>query len=450
MTVWYVAVLTLALAAFAVLLYVWLSRTLYRHHDQELLASGDRISRLLTHTPLDDAAIAATLRSIDGPAPRFLMVRNDRGELIYRSPVLQVAEPTIGQHEALVHAAAHAPRDAEFFTVSLERSGPVRFICTPIERRPAAYVQIGSPLGDVPATLRAVAVASAVLVPLVVLLASYGGWAIAGRALAPISSIDSTLRAIEATDLSQRVQVKPFDRELRGLVVTVNGLLDRLDRAFRDLREFSANASHQLKTPLAVMKGTIEMARREVPAASGVFDDLEQDVNDMSAVVTDLQTLSLADADVTGKAHVDLSATYADAAEILSLIAESKGVALTCEITPSIHVNGDSIKLKQVLLNVGDNAIKYTPAGGRVAISLSAHNGCAILRVSDTGIGIPADQLPRIFERFYRGSAANGAARGTGLGLAIAKRIVEVHGGSIDAQSRVGLGADIEVRLPSA
>lgn len=448
---WYVGVLTLALSAFAILLYVWLSRTLYRHHDQELLASAHRVAHLLTETALDESAIASTLTSIDVPTPRFLMIRNQQGELMYRSPVLQVAEPSIGRHEALIHAAAHAPRDPEFFSVTLERSGLVRFICTPIERTPAAYVQIGSPLGDVPATLHAVGVASLVLWPLVVLLASYGGWMIAGGALAPIASIDATLRAIEATDLSRRVEVTPFDRELRGLVATLNGLLGRLERAFRDLRDFSANASHQLQTPLAVMKGAIDLGRRDTASHEGaaVFDELEQEVDELSHVVTDLQTLSLADADADGHGQVDLSAVCAEAAELIALLGESRGVQVDIDVAAGVHVAGDALRLKQVLLNLGDNAVKYTPAGGRLSIHLSSQSGAAVLRVADTGIGIPADQLPRIFDRFYRGPSAKGTTRGTGLGLAIVKRIVEVHGGAIEVTSERPNGTAFVVTLPN-
>ena len=214
LTLWYVAALSLALSAFATLLYVWLGSTLYQHHDGELRTNSERIARLLASVPLSESAIATALKDIDA-APRLLMIRNGQGELIYRSPVLQVAEPTIGHHEALIHAAAHAPRDPEFFTVTLERMGAVRFICTPIDRTPPTYVQVGNALGDVPTTMHAIAIASATLIPVVILLTSFGGWMIARRALAPIDAIDSTLRSIEATDLSRRVDLRPAD--LRGI-----------------------------------------------------------------------------------------------------------------------------------------------------------------------------------------------------------------------------------------
>lgn len=381
------------------------------------------------------------------------MVRNDRGDLIYRSPLLQVAEPSIGHHEALIHAAANGPRDPEFFTVALERSGPVRFICTPIERSPAGYVQIGNALGDVPTTMRAVALASAILVPIVVLLTSFGGWLIAGRALRPIGDIDATLRAIEATDLSRRVELHPTDRELSGLVATVNGLLTRLERAFKDLGDFTADASHQLKTPLTLMKSRIELARRRPAALSPAWlDDMDEEINDMSTVVSDLQSLSLVDADsqTSTPVDVDLSTLCDEAAEILEALGELRGVTLVTDIAPALVCRGNPIKLKQLILNLGDNAIKYTPKGGRMTIDLRREDRYAKLRVTDTGIGILPDHLPRIFDRFFRGRDSEAAPRGTGLGLAIAKRIAEIHGGTIEATSKVGAGTTLSVRLPLA
>jgi signal transduction histidine kinase len=449
LTWWYVIALTLTLSAFAALLYVWLGRTLYRHHDSELLEDAGRIAILLRQTPLDEQAIEHAIVTLDS-APRLLLVRNGDGELLYRSALLRVAEPTIGHHEALIHAAAHAPRDPEFFTITLEESGPVRFICTPIERTPAAYVQVGHELGDVPTTMHAVAIASIVLVPIVIVLTSFGGWMIAGRALAPIDTMNATLQAIGATDLSKRIDVRPGDRELKSLVGTINGLLGRLDRAFSDLRDFTADASHQLQTPLTVMKGAIELARR-APPSQGLLDDLDEEITDMSAVVAELQSLSLADADSQHAARttIDFSELCRDATEILEALAESKGVHVTADIAPNITLSGDPGKLKQVVLNLGDNAIKYTPAGGHISLRVGvARDGhAAVLDVSDSGVGIAEEHLPRIFERFFRVPGAE-VTRGTGLGLAIAKRFVELHGGTIAVSSRAGAGTTFSVRLP--
>lgn len=451
LTLWYVAALSITLVSFALLLYGWLNSTLYRHHDHELLTDAARVARLLQRGPLDERSITRTLAGLDTP-PRLLMVRGPSGELIYRSPLLQVAEPTIGHHEALIHAAAHAPTDPEFFTVTLERSGPVRFICTPIERTPVAYIQIGNELGDVPATMHALAVASAVLVPIVVLLMSYGGWLIAARALAPIGSIDATLRAIEATDLSRRVEVHPSDRELSALVATINGLLARLERAFRDLRDFTADASHQLQTPLTILKSNIELTRRDASrgVSPALLDDIEEEVDDMSTVVAELQALSLADADAqaSNRRRIDVSELCIDAAEILKALGELRDVSVETDVAPDIMLWGHPATLKQVVLNLGDNAIKYTPEGGCVTIRLRRDHGIVVLQVTDTGVGISAEHLPHVFDRFFRGRTGDTETRGSGLGLAIAKRIVEVHRGTIGVRSEPHAGTTFLVRLP--
>lgn len=451
LAVWYVLALTFTLTTFAALLYVWLAQTLYRHHDAELRADAVRLARLLGTVPVSQEPIAQALRDADS-VPGMVMVRGEHGDLMYRSPLFQVAEPGIGRHEALVHAAMQAPSRPEFFTVTLEQLGLVRFICTPIQGPHSAYLQIGNPLGDVPTTLHAVAAASIVLVPIIVIVTSVGGWLIAGRALAPLSAIDSALREIQATDLSKRVEVNPADRDLHALVVTINGLMARLDRAFDDLRKFAADASHQLQTPLAVMKGTIDLLARGPHATqrAALLNDLDKEVADMSAVVSDLQMLSLADADpqLVNRRDLDFSGLCVEVLEIVDALAESRNVRVETEIERGVRLTGDAVKLKQVLLNLGENAVKYTSAGGLVHFRLSVAGTDAVMEFIDTGRGIGTADLPKIFERFYRASSDHGTVSGTGLGLAIAKRFVEVHNGTITVASEPGHGTRFCVRLP--
>lgn len=443
--------LTLTLSAFSILLYLWLAQTLYRHHDSELRTHALRLASILSAVHLDQDDIAQTLRGTDS-VPRMIMVRGGHGELIYRSPLLQVTEPSIGRHEALIHIAALAPSSPEFFTVTLERLGLVRFICAPIEGANRAYLQIGNPLGEVPATLRAVRNASIVLVPIIVILTGFGAWVIAGRALAPLATIDSTLRNIQATDLTKRVAVNPDDRDLHALVVTINGLLARLHRAFDDLRTFAADASHQLQTPLAVMKGTIELVRRTPDSKDRavLLEDLEKEVGDMSAVVSDLQSLSLADADlqIAKRAPIDFSALCCEVLDIVTALGESRNVRVEGECEPGVFLTGDAVKLKQVLLNLGENAVKYTPPGGLVWFGLRREGSVAVFETTDTGRGIDKADLPHIFDRFFRASKDPDGTTGAGLGLAIAKRFVEVHNGTIAVESERGEGARFSVRLP--
>jgi signal transduction histidine kinase len=450
LTAWYLLILALTLGLFTALLYFSLSRTLSRHHDDELFEQATSLGEVLAKGPLDEAHIAYVL-SGSRAASRFVMLRNDKGELLYRSPVLQFAEPNIGLHEVLVHAAARGSREPEFFTAMLEHSGAVRFVCIPLNQLASAYLQVGNPLGDVPSTLHSILFACLGIVPLVLILTSFGGWIIARRALAPMGSINSTLQAIQATDLSRRISVDTTDEELAQLVTTLNQLLDRLGHAFVDLRQFAADVSHQLQTPLTVMQGSVEGVRQsENPTdAARAIGDLAEEIRDMSAVVAGLRDLALADTSRPLE-RIDLSEAVREAAEIISALGEAKHVSVSSTITPGLAVKGDKIRLKQVVLNLGDNAVKYTPGGGRVDLGLNTEGQYAILRVADSGIGIDPQHLPHVFDRFYRVDAARAGADGTGLGLAIVKRIVELHGGTIHVESRPAAGSTFTVALPLA
>lgn len=449
---WHLGILAAGLILFAVLLHQSLSQSLYRHHDAELAVEANRLAQLLVGVDFGQTAGVPPLVPSQ-VSEQFLMVRSPQGELLYRSSLLEISEPNIGQHEALVHAATVGLRTPQFFTAQLERAGPVRFICVPIGSSPLAYLQLGRPLGDVPETLRAIVTACAVLIPIILVVMSFSGWIVASRALAPMKAIDETLQSIQATDLSRRIDV-PTDAELQRLVATLNRLLDRLEKAFSSLKQFTADVSHQLQTPLTVMKGTAEVSLGSTRSASEyqrTLADLGEEVDEMARILADLRALTLADAGLESgeRGPVDLAEVAAEAIEIIEALAESKDVSIETAIGAGLTVWGSRTGLKQVLLNLGDNAVKYTPAGGRISIWLKARDREAIFTISDSGVGIPAEDLPCVFDRFYRGRTSRSSS-GTGLGLAIVKRIVEAHGGSIEVESRPTQGSTFTISLPLA
>ena len=251
--------------------------------------------------------------------------------------------------------------------------------------------------------------------------------------------------------MSRRIGVS-VDAELEPLVATLNRLLDRLEKAFSSLKQFTADVSHQLQTPLTVMKGTAEVSLasvRSAPEYQRTLAELGEEVDEMARILVDLRALTLADAVVKGD-RVDLSEVAAEATEIIEALAESKGIPIDTSIEPDVVVWGSRIGLKQVFLNLGDNAVKYTAAGGTVSIRVASLEREARITVADTGAGIPTEDLPRVFDRFFRGSGTPQSAPGTGLGLAIVKRIVEAHGGTIEVDSRAGHGSTFRVVLPLA
>ena len=448
-TLWNVLVTATALSLFAALLYAWLARTLYGHHDGDLEEDANRVVATLSSAP-DPIRVLEALDEQGAVAP-YVMVRDARGQMVFRSQRLAQAEPEIGAHEVLAHAAMIGATDQQFFTVQLAR-GPVRFTCLPLASPVGTYLQLGRPLGDVGMMLEVVTLASLVLIPVVIAVTSFGGFLIARRALVPIDAIATSLESIQATDLSRRVDPHAPDSEVKRLTSSINQLLDRLNTSFKTMREFTADVSHQLQTPLTVMKGTIESARDAAPNDTKLaLATVADEVNALSATLQDLRDLALADADASGPGvgPVCVSDVFAEAGELVGALAESHGVACETAIEPGMRVWGNAVRLRQLLLNLGENAVEFTPPGGRIRIEAASRDGVVVAKVSDTGRGISPDLLPRVFDRHVHGEEAGSKVR-SGLGLAIVKRIVDAHGGNVFIQSTPGAGTTAMVTLPIA
>lgn len=451
LTIWYLGIVASALVLFAVLLYAWLARTLNAHHDHEMSDDAGRLVQALAASgaPLEELASLDAAGRI-GP---LLLVRDSRGDTLFRSTRLASSEPNIGEHTALQHAAMQGTVEPQFFTVRLERGGLVRFVCLPLAQPAGTYLQLGRPLGDVDLMLRVVLIASIVLIPVVVMLTSYGGLFVARRALEPIGDIADTLQSIQATDLSRRVTAGAQDAEISRLSAAANHLLDRLQRAFISLQEFSADVSHQLQTPLTVMKGGIGVtltSPRTAAEYQELLADLGVEVDALADTIRDLRDFSLTEAEASGQARerIRLGSVFEQAADLIAVLAEDGGVSCTAVIHRDAEVWGNRVRLRQLLLNLGENAVKFTPPEGRIRLELSVDGDTAVITFADTGPGIQPEALPRVFERHYRESSA--ARVGTGLGLALVKRVVDAHGGTITITNAPDAGAVVTVRLPIA
>ena len=293
--------------------------------------------------------------------------------------------------------------------------------------------------------------------PAALLLGSYGGLLLANQALFPVDRLTRAAEEIEAGDLAKRVQVPAKMDELGRLAVTFNRMIARLQAAFERQRQFTADASHEMRTPLAVMRGDIEIAlrrdRKPEEYRSVLTSNLEEIIR-LSRLVEDLLMLARADAgqSLLQCEPMDLAELCAQVTEYLSPLAEEKGQQLIYtppEITP-LKISGEAQRLKQMLLNLLDNAVKYTPTNGSIRLRLMQDQHDAILSLSDTGRGIPEEDLSHIFERFFRHSRSTSdkTVQGFGLGLSIVKWIVDSHGGKISAASTLGQGTTFTVRLP--
>lgn len=300
------------------------------------------------------------------------------------------------------------------------------------------------------------------IIPIALLLTSAGGYFLARKSLAPVAVMASQARGMGAARMSERLKVSNPHDELGTLALSFNELLDRLEKSFEQQRRFVADASHELRTPVAILRGETEVTLSRPDRTPEEYREtltiLRDESQRLAHIIEDLFTLTRADA---GQYPLNLREVYLDelAAEVLRRtrsLAISKGITLTSSIQPELPLEADEDLLRRMLLNLLDNAIKYTPAGGKVAVDCQREGNLYVLRVTDTGPGIPADLQPRIFERFFRAdksrSRSEGDTGGAGLGLSIALWIAEAHHGRLDLTSSSASGTTITATLlaPSA
>jgi heavy metal sensor kinase len=268
-----------------------------------------------------------------------------------------------------------------------------------------------------------------------------------------VDKIAQTAQEIEENDLSRRINVNTKD-ELGRLAATLNAMIGRLDKAFQRQKQFTSDASHELRTPLAVIEAESTLALQKERPANDYRQSLEtisQEATQMSSLIEQLLTLARADA---GKEQwnftkVNLGKLITNLSADAEVLCQEKGLSFQLGQTQDLVVKGDEARLRGLFMNLLDNAIRYTPAPGTISVSIRREGQMAVAAVKDTGIGIPAEDIPFIFERFYRVDKSRSRAEGgTGLGLAICKHIAEAHGGKIEVESQVGAGSTFSVSLP--
>ena len=334
-----------------------------------------------------------------------------------------------------------------------------RLVAMPIEvrGRPVAVLVLARSLGDVAAVLRLVFWLGAVFGLVSIALTAFASYALAKRALAPLNEIRRTAGAVAAGDLSRRLTIKGEDREIRELVAVLNKMFGDLEAAFRAQKRFTADASHELRLPIAILKGEIEVALRHPRPPEEyrrVLRESLQTIARLERIVDDLLTLARADAHQLEfeQAPVDLTLLLEEEAqEHLPLFAR-KRIELEMDVEDGLEVLGDAHALARVFANLLHNAYKYAPEGSRVRLAARRTDGRIEVRVEDEGPGVPEHARERIFNRFYRVEDARGGKEGgAGLGLAIARHIVEAHGGRIRVEeTRPGKGgASFVVELPA-
>ncbi|MCL4506568.1 MAG: FAD:protein FMN transferase [Chloroflexi bacterium] len=460
LTLWFVGVLAIVIFVISALLYFGLERVLLQSVDANLRTAGVRSVAPASTTPTtQEPGYPQSLQS--DQLRRLVLLSNTPARLLALDGSVLQSDPLFPQgisitQEALTTAASGAAR---FETIEVN-SNIYRLYTAPVKVNDirAAVVQVVDSMDDQVNTLAGLRSLLAWLIPLSLIFAGISGSFLAGRALAPMTRVRRDVeKIIEQSDLSHRVSADLPDDEVGQLARTFDQLLERVEQAMERERRFTSDASHELRTPLTVLKGEISVALARVRSAEDyrtTLSQLESTVDDMSQLVEDLLTLTRAAANkqMTILSPLNVTELVLTICDRMQVIAFGKGIALNPPTeTAAVIVNADRIKLQRVFTNLIDNALRYTHKGGRVDVVLRLAGKDVCIDVRDTGHGIAAKHLPKLFQRFYR--ADNDRARdsgGSGLGLAIAQSIAKGHGGKITLESTLGRGSCFTVTLPLA
>lgn len=458
LTAWYAGVIAVVFLLLGGFMYLGM-----KHHlEKSLRETQAKRAGVIAETlvarvaQLGEERVIQEIRESYAPElnSRFIRVTRPDGTVMYVCGVPAdlsfdpVKVPPVGP-VARVYARFESPPGGESLLI----------VTGPVPTAAGTYrVEVGASVGPLQAVLREWLVTFALAFPFLLAGAAGGGWFLARRALEPVRKIIHGAEQISSHNLGDRLPVPRTGDELERLSTALNQMIARLDEALSHNRRFMADASHELRTPLTILRGELETLLQQTdgePELQERIGSVLEEVDRLAKIVENLFALSRLDAGEAQAESVrfDLGQLAANTAEQMSLLAEDKEVTLQCLAPRAVTVEGDRARLKQVVVNLLDNAVKYTPSGGAVTLSVVAAPGLgkAVLEVTDTGMGIPAGALPHVFERFFRvDKARSRELGGAGIGLSIVKAICTAHGGQVEVASEEGRGARFRVLLPLA
>lgn len=422
-----------------------------------ILREASNAQENLIVRPTPEPELAPKYQNRLGLIPGYLVVLDSDGRRVYQSPLVGTMSPT---EDSSFADAATSLSESSSATVTLAAED-----VTLVKRRDpdprysvfTVVAGVGSAAFD--AALRELFASLFLVLPLVIGFSIFSAYSISRRAVEPIERIRTEVEAItDGRSLHRRLAVEAGGEELDRLTLTLNDMIGRLETSFGALRRFTADASHELKTPLAVLRADVERAMHATPQGNEQLVALEEalvETTRMADLVESLLTLARADEGRFDlhREVVDLEPLARDVFETANILGEDAELTVRMPEVQPVTVLGDRIRLRQLFLNLVTNAIKYTPRHGEVELQLTHDDAHAIFSVRDTGVGIAAADLPYVFERFWRADRARSRSAersGFGLGLAIAQWIAQAHGGTLTAQSRLHRGSTFTVTLPLA
>jgi heavy metal sensor kinase len=449
LTVLYLGFLAIALVAFGVVAYVIAAKNVYDNLDDSLSVRVQTVDSSL-------AAAAGPLSEQDIDSSRRDLERETSGDVIFQirgldGRLLYSSQPTSRELPLPKNVSTAGPT----FTSRKVQGRRLRILYQPVTRngQTLGSVVAGQSLQETDEALDEIRKVFIFGGLAVLLLTTGPTYALARRALNPVRQVSQLARDVERTaDFTRRLPTPRGGGEMKELVATFNAMIDRVEQALVAQRSFLADSSHELRRPLTVLRTDIDILNDpSLPAEEreACFQEMRAEAEAMSRLLSDLLLLSREEKQAIGEAPVDYSSLCEQAAARLR--AQDVRHQTIVEVTPRLRVRGDRERLAQMLWNLLENAVQYTPDGGRIELHLRHVNGFARVEVHDTGIGIAEKDMPHVFDRFYRGQGARAVREdGVGLGLAIVKYVAEAHGGMASVSSQPGRGTTFSVDIPLA
>jgi signal transduction histidine kinase len=447
--------LAIALIVFSAAVYLGVKTFLMRSLERSLSMSASSVLSDYVK-PLDSKGMSWFLSEMGeayppGISDTFVRISRDN-KILYQTGDMR--DPPVSASTLPL-----AIRSEDFYSVHPEwvKSGQQMILYTLPYHAPRGeliVIESGASTEPIRHILRSLLLILLIGTPVILVVAAIGGYILMSRPLRPVVTLTQKAETVGRHDLGERLPIIRSGDELERLSLALNRMIDRLEETVAHNRRFSADASHELRTPLTIIRGELEelMQTSMLPPAlaEGIGSALEES-NRMSSIVESLMTIARLEGggEHMEMAPLDLMSVARVTLDHMSLLAEEKQILLVCEPGEPVYVTADVMRMKQVIANLLDNGIKYTASGGSVRMSVAAERNLAVLKVSDTGIGIPANALPLIFQRFYRADQTRSRqSGGMGLGLSIVKSICGAHHGTVSATSVEGVGTTLRVELP--
>jgi heavy metal sensor kinase len=457
-TSWYVGLLTISLLVFGACIYFGVQRYLEASLQRSLATEARSIANTFVdqfetkgNTWLEQELSESYPQS--GNAQVVRVSRLGLGDLY--QVLYPPADANDGVSEKLTLPPAVDLQGPEFRRETGSDAAPLVVYAFPYKSLSGAryLIEVAASHAPIAQLLRNLLLLLFILTPLIVFAAGIGGYVMMNQPLKPVVSLTLKAERIGVAELGERLPVIPTGDELERLSHSLNRMITRLEDALDHNRRFSADVSHELRTPLTILRGELEhviqlpdLKAEVVESVGSALEEIER----LAKIVESLLAISRLDSGGAGIEHhpFDLAALSRMTADQMQLLASEKHVSLTCKSAGTVLAIGDETRIKQVLVNLLDNAIKYTRTDGHVIVSVEALENNVLLTVTDDGVGIPAESLPHVFERFYRAEKARSRSEGFGLGLSLVEAVCRAHAGEASIESTEGQGTTVKVRLP--